>query len=110
MSLTHKWNKLVLWTITSPPSEMMRSSKCFLHVSKIPTLTYNRENNVHKARYYIVMHKNDIRMYFFFFFYLYDNLRNIEISSIKLELNAREGAHFVPIRRQNMLCCFSDLL
>ena len=47
MSLTHKWNKLVLWTITSPPSEMMRSSKCFLHVSKIPTLTYNRENNVH---------------------------------------------------------------
>ena len=24
---------------------MMRSCKCFLHVSKIPTLTYNRANN-----------------------------------------------------------------
>jgi len=31
---------------TSAISEMMRSRKCFPHVSKTPTLTYNRENSV----------------------------------------------------------------
>ena len=33
--------KLVLWTQTSPLSEMMRSCQCSQHVSKIPTLIYN---------------------------------------------------------------------
>jgi len=38
--------KLVLWTQTSPLSEMMQSCKCFPHVSKmaILTVTYNRAN------------------------------------------------------------------
>ena len=38
--------KLVLWTQTSPLSEMMRSGKCFPHVSKMATLTvtYNQAN------------------------------------------------------------------
>jgi hypothetical protein len=35
------WGKQVLETQTSPLSEMMRSWKCFSHVSKIPALTYN---------------------------------------------------------------------
>jgi len=38
--------KLVLWTQTSPLNAKMRSCKCFAHVSKMPTLTNNRANNV----------------------------------------------------------------
>jgi hypothetical protein len=45
-----QWNvaeaKLVSWTQTSPLSEIMRSCKCISHMSNIPTLTYNRANNV----------------------------------------------------------------
>ena len=37
--------KLVLFVQTSPLSEMMRHYKCFLHVSKMPTLTDNRANS-----------------------------------------------------------------
>ena len=33
--------KLVLWAQSYPLSEIMRSWKCFPHVSKMPTLTYN---------------------------------------------------------------------
>ena len=38
--------KLALWTHTSPLSEMMRSCTFFPHMSKIPTLTYNRSKSV----------------------------------------------------------------
>jgi len=38
--------KLVLCAQTFPLSEMMRSCKCFSHVSKIPTLAYNWANTV----------------------------------------------------------------
>jgi len=38
--------KLVLWTQTSPLSEMRRSCKCFPHVSTMTTLTYNRTSSV----------------------------------------------------------------
>ena len=37
--------KLVLWSQTYPFGEMMWSCKCFLHVSKMPTVTYTRANN-----------------------------------------------------------------
>jgi hypothetical protein len=40
-SIQHDRIKLVLWTQTSLHSVMMRSYKCFLHVSKMPTLTYD---------------------------------------------------------------------
>ena len=33
--------KLVLWAQSTPLSEMMWSCKCFLHVSKMSTFTYN---------------------------------------------------------------------
>ena len=36
--------KLVLWTETSQLGEMMQSCKCFQHVSKMSTLTYNLAN------------------------------------------------------------------
>ena len=45
-----QWNvaevKLVSWTQTSPLSEIMRSCKCISRMSNIPTLTYNRADNV----------------------------------------------------------------
>ena len=44
--------KLVWWTHTSPLSKMMRSCKCFSHVSKMPNLTYNRVNRVFKKTMY----------------------------------------------------------
>jgi hypothetical protein len=37
--------KLILWSQTSPLSEMMRSCKCFPRVSKMSTLTYNQVSN-----------------------------------------------------------------
>ena len=38
--------KLVVWAQASVGSEMMRSCKCFPHVSEMLTLTYNRANSV----------------------------------------------------------------
>ena len=38
--------KLVLWAQSFPPSEMMRSCKCFPRASEIPTLAYNWTNSV----------------------------------------------------------------
>ena len=40
------WIKLVVCAQTSSLSEMMPSCTCFPHVSKMPTLTYNRANSV----------------------------------------------------------------
>ena len=38
--------KLVVWSQTSPLMEMMGSYKCFAHVSKMSSITYNQENSV----------------------------------------------------------------
>ena len=38
--------KLVLWDEPSPLREMMSSSKCYQHVSKMLTLKYNREVSI----------------------------------------------------------------
>ena len=38
--------KLVLWAHISPPGEMMRSCKCFLHVSKMSAHVYKQTNIV----------------------------------------------------------------
>jgi hypothetical protein len=45
-SIKGGWIKLVLCAQTSSLSEMMPSCTCFPHVSKMPTLTYNRANSV----------------------------------------------------------------
>jgi hypothetical protein len=37
--------RLVLWPQTSSLSEMMQSCKCFPHVSKMSTLSYNMANS-----------------------------------------------------------------
>ena len=41
-AIKNGWVKFVLWALTSPISEKMRSSKCYPQVSKMPTLTYWR--------------------------------------------------------------------
>jgi hypothetical protein len=46
--------KLVLCFQTSPLSEVMRSCKCFPHVSKMPTLSHKQgEQCYYKERYYL---------------------------------------------------------
>ena len=44
-SMKSDGGQLVLWAQTSALSEVMRSCKCFPHVSKMPTLTYNRQTS-----------------------------------------------------------------
>ena len=55
------WVKLVLCAQTYPPlSEMIRSCKCFPHVSKMSTLAYNRARRFHLYLYYCIV-MNDIQ-------------------------------------------------
>ena len=44
-SVKSGWVKLVFWAQISSLSEMMQSCKCFPHVSKLSTLTYNGANS-----------------------------------------------------------------
>ena len=45
-SIRSGWAKLILWAQTSSLNEIRRLLKCFPHVNKILTLTYNRANSI----------------------------------------------------------------
>ena len=82
--------KLVLWAQTSPLTEMMRSCKCFPFVSKMSTLSQNRENSVVIKTTIILNIIHNI-------FNLHDT--NVVICIILFLLNRADGPnHYLNVR------------
>jgi hypothetical protein len=82
--------KLALWAQTSPLTEMMRSCKCFPFVSKMSTLSQNRENSVVIKTTIILNIIHNI-------FNLHDT--NVVICIILFLLNRADGPnHYLNVR------------
>ena len=80
---------LVIWARTFRLSEMMRSCKCFPHMCRMQTVTYNRANIIIKKN---TITLNDIRD----IFNLRDN-RSCHVCKILLILKRSDGLNHIDV-------------